>query len=180
MPTVTLARTHRASSVSDAVPRRIVPAGISAARVQSVYRQVLNITLADRLLTVASPEVGGLPNGIQADLGPDWRTIGLRPGMDVDVSAASVGVPDACLEIQLDATPHWLPRYQLSDDIVDVARASWRRRTAAARSISRARGSAGGFGALLREDTAHDDRFGAADVARPIVAELITALESGD
>jgi hypothetical protein len=179
MPTAGLLRIHRASSVSDAVPHRIARAGI-AVRVQSVYRSVINITTADGLLTVASPEAGGLPNGILADLGPDWRMIGLQPGMVVHASDANIGVPDAGLEIQLDAVPRWSPRLQLSEEVADVATACWQRRTAATRTIAHARASAGGFSALLHVDAAHDDHVGVVDVARPIVAELIVALENGD
>ncbi len=179
MPTAGLLRIHRASNVSDAVPRRIARAGIDA-RVQSVYRSVVNITTADGLLTVASPEAGGLPNGILADLGPDWRTIGLQPGMVVHASDANIGVPDAGLEIQLDAAPRWSPRFQLSDEVAVVATACWRRRTAATWTIAQARASAGGFGTLLRVDATHGDRLGTLDVARRIVADLIAALETGD
>ena len=178
MPTAGLLRIHRASNVSDAVPRRIARAGV-ALRVQSVYRSVVNITTADGLLTVASPEAGGLPNGILADLGPDWRMIGLQPGIVVYASDASIGVPDADLEIQLDAALRWSPRFQTSGEAADVATARWRRRTSTARTIAQARAPDGGFGALLHED-AHDDRIGLIDVARPIVAELIDALESSE
>jgi len=180
MPMAGLLRIHRASNISDAVPHRIVHAGINAARVHSIYRSVLNITTADGLLTVASPEAGGLPNGILADLGPDWRTIGLEPGMIVHASDASIGVPDAGLEIQLDAAPRWSPRFQLSDEATTLAMACWRRRTSATWTIARTRATAGGFGPLLREDTVYDDPFGMVGVARPIVAELIVALETGD
>jgi len=179
MPTAGLLRVHRASNVSDAVPRRIAHAGIDALRVQSVYRSVVNITTADGLLTVASPEGGGLPNGILADLGPDWRAVGLYPGMVVSASDASVRVPDAGLEIQFDAASRWSPRLQSSAEAADAATARWGRRTAAARTIAQARGSAGGFGALLRDDVFHDP-VGILGVARPILAELVVALEAGD
>jgi hypothetical protein len=179
MPTAGLLRNHRASNVSDAIPRRIARAG-TAVRVQSVYRSVVNITTADGLLTVASPGAGGLPNGILVDLGPDWRMIGLQPGMIVQASAASIRVPDAGLEIQLDKAPGWSPRFQVSDEVVDVATARWRRRTARTRTIARDRASARGFGALLHEDTTHDDDVGIMYVARPMVADLIVALESGE
>jgi hypothetical protein len=178
MPTAGLIRIHRASNVSDAVPRRIAHAGF-AVSVQSVYRSVVNITTADGLLTVASPEAGGLPNGILTDLGPDWRTIGLRPGMVVHASGANISVPDAGLEIRLDAALRWSPRFQLPGEVADVATTCWRRRTTRARAITRARASTRGFGGLLREAATHDD-VGILHVARSIVAELIVALESGE
>jgi len=179
MPTARILRIHRASNVSDAVPRRIAHAGVGAMRVQSIYRSVVNISTADGLLSVACPEGGGLPNGILADLGPDWREIGLHSGMAVVATGATIRVPDAGLEIQFGAAPRWSPRLRPSVDAADIATARWRRRAGAARAIAQARASAGGFGALLREDVSHDP-VGILGVARPILAELAVALETGD
>ena len=159
--------------------RRIVRAGLDSVRVHSIYRSVVNLTTMDGLLTVASPDAGGLPNGIQADLGSDWRVIGLQPGMIVHASTARIRVPDADLEIQLDAAARWSPRFPLPAQTAGTGTARWRRRASATRAIARLRASAGGFGPLLREDTTHDE-LGTVDVARPIVAELIAALEAGD
>ena len=180
MPTAAILRTHRASRVSDAVPRRIARAGHGALHVQSIYRSVVNIATADGLLTVASPEGGGLPNGILADLGPDWRAIGLHPGMVVNASDASIRVPDAGFEVQLDSARRWSPRFQWPVEAADAAAESWGRRSAATRSIAGARASAGGFGALLREDVPIHDSVGLVDLARPILGGLIDALEAGD
>jgi hypothetical protein len=181
MPTAGLLRVHLASNVSDAVPRRIAHAGADALRVQSVYRSVVNIATTDGLLTVASPQGGGLPNGILADLGPDWRTIGLRPGMVVCASDADLRVPDAWLQVRFDTVPRWSPRFPSSADARDIetATARWRRRAAVTRTIAQARGSAGGLGALLGAGVAND-AGGTVAVARPIVAGLIDALEHGD
>jgi hypothetical protein len=179
MPTAGIPRIHRASTVSDAVPRRIAHAGVDAIRVQSIYRSVVNISTADGLLTVASPEGGGLPNGILADLGPDWREIGLRPGMAVFASDATIRVPDAGLEIQIDAAARWSPRLRSSADAADTAAARWHRRAGATRAIARGRVPAAGFGGLLREDVTHDP-VGILGVARPILSELVVALETGD
>ena len=166
--------------MSDAVPRRIAQAGRASVRVHSIYRSVVNLTTADGLLTVASPEAGGLPNGITADLGPDWRMIGLQPGMVVHASAACVRVPAAGLEIRLDAAARWSPRFRSSDEVAGTAMARWRRRAVATRAIARVRASAGGFGPLLGKGSAHDDRLGTVDLARPIVADLVAALGAGD
>jgi hypothetical protein len=179
MPTAGILRVHRASTVSDAVPRRIAHAGVDAIRVQSIYRSVVNISTADGLLTVASPQGGGLPNGILADLGPDWREIGLHAGMAVFASGATIRIPDAGFEIQFDAAARWSPRLRSSADAADTAAARWRRRAGATRAIARGRASAAGFGALLREDVAHDP-VGILGVARPILSELVVALETGD
>jgi hypothetical protein len=179
MPTAGPLRVHRASNVSDAVPRRIARAGAGPLRVQSIYRSVINITTADGLLTVASPEGGGLPNGILADLGPDWRAIGLSPGMVVSASDASIQVAEAGIEVQFDMASRWSPRLGSSAAAADAATARWAGRTAATRTIAQARASAGGFGALLRDDISHDP-VGLLGVARPMMAELVVALETGD
>jgi hypothetical protein len=179
MPTAGIPRIHRASTVSDAVPRRIAHAGVDAIRVQSIYRSVVNISTADGLLTVASPEGGGLPNGILADLAPDWREIGLQSGMTVFASGATIRVPDAGLEIQFDGAARWSPRFRSSAEAADTAAARWRRRSGATRAVARGRASAAGFGALLQEDAVHDP-VGIPGVARPILAELVVALETGD
>lgn len=179
MPTAGPRRILRASSVSDAVPRRISNAAGEALRVQSVYRSVVNVTTADGLLTIASPEGGGLPNGILADLGPDWRAIGLDSGMVVFASDSDIRVPEAGLEIQFDSAGRWSPRFGSSADGAGKAAARWDRRTAATWTLAQARGSAAGFGALLREDvTGHPLRI--VDVARPIVTALVVALQTGD
>jgi len=167
MPTAGPLRIHRASSVSDAVPRRISHAGAGELRVLSVYRSVVNITTPDGLLTVASPEEGGLPNGILADLGPDWHALGLRPGMVVSASDRDVLVPDARLEIQFDTARRWSPQFRRPARSVDVATARWRRRRAAAGRTAEAHASA-------------DDSLGTLKAARPIVVALTAALETGD
>jgi uncharacterized protein DUF2877 len=179
MPTAGTLRIQRASIVSDAVPRRIAKAGVDAIRVQSIYRSVVNISTADGLLTIASPEGGGLPNGILADLGPDWREIGLHSGMAALATGGAIRVPDAGLEIQFDGATRWSPRLRTSADAADTAAARWRRRAGAARATARGRASAAGFGGLLREDAPHDP-VGVLGVARPILSELVVALESGD
>jgi hypothetical protein len=179
MPTARILRVHRASNFSDAVPRRIAHAGVHAMRVQSVYRSVVNISTADGLLTVASPEGGGLPNGILADLGPDWREIGLHSGMAVFASDATLRVPAAGLEIRFDAEARWSPRLRSSADDADTAAARWRGRAGATRGMAQARASAAGLGALLREDVS-DDPVWILRVARPILVELAVALETGD
>ena len=170
-------RIHRASNVSDAVPRLI---GADAMmRVQGVYRSVVNITTADGLLTVASPEGGGLPNGMLADLGPDWRAIGVQRGMVVYANETWVRIPEARLEIQFGAAPRWSPRLPSPTMAADVSTARWIRRAAATRSIAQARASAGGFGALLSGEVPADPTA-TLEVARPVMARLILALEAGD
>lgn len=180
MPTAGRLRIYGASLVSDAVPRRMVHAGLDSMRVQSVYRSVVNIATTDGLLSVASPEAGGLPNGIVTDVGPDWRVIGLQPGMVVHTSHARIRVPAAGLEIDLETAARWSPRFQLPDEVAGAVTRRWRRRTAATWGIARVRASARGFGPLLSSDATPDVQLGMVDVARPMVAELVAALEAGN
>jgi hypothetical protein len=148
-------------------------------RVQSTYRSVVNIATVDGLLTVASPDGGGLPNGILAELGPDWRAIGVHRGMAVLADGAAIRVPDANLEIQIGAARRWSPRFLSPARAADVATARWSRRAAATRTIARSHASAGGFGALLSGGVS-DDPVEILEVARPVVARLTLALEAGD
>jgi hypothetical protein len=178
MPTAGLVRIHRASTISDAVPRRIALAGGGPLHVQSVYRSVVNITTADGLLTVASTEGGGLPNAILADVGLDWRAIGLQPGMVVVAGDTQIRIPDAGFEIQFAGASRWSPRLCASAD-AGAAAARWDRRTSATWTIARARVSAGGFGSLLRQDDFLDGD-GYVAVARPVLAGLTVALANGD
>jgi Protein of unknown function (DUF2877) len=171
---------HSASLMSDAVPRRIAHAALNSGSVHSIYRSVVNITTADGLLAVASPEAGGLPNGILADLGSDWRMTGLQPGMVVRVSDVCVRMPEAGLEIRLEAAQRWSPRFPLPAAVAGMDVARWRRRAAATRAIARDRARGGGFGSLLGEEVGGEDHLGAVAVAGPIVVSLIAALQSGD
>jgi hypothetical protein len=179
MPTAGLSRVHRASIVSDAVPRRIARARAGDLRVQSIYRSVVNISTPDGVLTIASPEGGGLPNGILADLGPDWRALGLRPGMAVTASDTRIRIPDAGLEVQIERAPRWSPRFRSSATAADLRAARWTRRAAATRKIAQAHAVPGGLGSVLGTRVV---RGGDAtlEVARPVLAGLITALETGD
>lgn len=179
MPTVGLLRIHRASNISDAVPRRVARAGADALRIQGVYRSVFNITTADGILTVASPDGGGLPNGILADLGDDWRAIGLRPGMVVHARDVDIRVPDAGLEIQFGSAPRWSPRFRSEATVADVAPSVWARRAAATRTIAQRQATTAGFGALLGTEVTHDP-VGILEIARPMVVGVTRALEVGD
>jgi hypothetical protein len=180
MPEAGLSRVHPASLMSDAVPRRIARAGRSGFRVHSIYRSVINVATCDGLLTIASPDAGGLPNGIQADLGPDWRAIGVQAGMVVLANDSGVGLPEAGLEIRLKTATTWSPRFRsLGEGDHDVMRC-WPRRTVPARAIARTRASAGGFGPLLGGAVGSSDILDSAGGAWPILNGLVAALESGD
>jgi hypothetical protein len=97
----------------------------------------------------------------------------------VSASDASIQVAEAGIEVQFDMASRWSPRLGSSAAAADAATARWAGRTAATRTIAQARASAGGFGALLRDDVSHDP-VGLLGVARPMMAELVVALETGD
>jgi hypothetical protein len=179
MPTIGLLRIHRASNVSDVVPRRIARAGADELRIHGVYRSVVNIATADGILTVAAPDGGGLPNGILVDLGDDWRAIGLCPGMVACASEVDIRVPDIGLEIQFGAAPRWSPRFRSSGTAAGMTLGRWARRSAATRTIAQGRATAAGFGGLLGAEITHDP-VGILEDARPIVAGLTRSLEVGD
>lgn len=171
---------RHASLVSDAVQPRIARLGPRPLRVHSVFRSAINVATSDGLLTVAAPGAGGLPNGIAADLGRDWRMIGVRPGMTVHASRTAVRVPDARLEIRLTAADGWSPRIgAIQVGAAETAR-RWRRRGPTAWTIARARSNAGGLGALLRQDGLPGGQAPFVDRARPMLAALTAALEGGD
>jgi hypothetical protein len=166
--------------MSDAVPRRIARVAHFSLRVQSVYRSLVNIATPDGLLTVAAADVGALPNGIVVDLGSDWRALGIRAGMTAVADQDRLDVLDARLGIRLDAARRWSPRLRLPDDVAKPASGRWRRRRQATRAIAATWASSDGLGPLLRRNGSGRDRFGVPQIARPIVARLISALERGD
>lgn len=172
--------THAATRMSDAVPRRIASGAFAPAAIHSIYRSVVNVSMSDWLLSIASPATGGLPNGILVDLGPDLRTLGLRPGMPVVVTDVGVGVPHIGLVIDLVEATRWSPRLTSSPDGTARAARRWRRRTGATWALARDRGASGGLGALLGNDRGSADDLGTVRRARGIVDELRAALLAGE
>jgi hypothetical protein len=173
-------RTHTASRLSDLVPPRIASGRAASARIHSVHRSVVNVSVDGGLLAIASPTTGGLPNGILVDLGADFRTLGLRPGMAVVFAETGLEVPRIDLHIDLAQATRWSPRLRRPDGGIERAADRWRGRSNAAWAIGRDRAATGGLGTVLRDepDDAHD--LGVARRARAILVELRVALLAGD
>lgn len=173
---------HVATRSSDGRPRLGPSAARASARVHSCFRSAVNITTPDGLLTIASETVGGLPNGIVADLGPDFRALGIRTGMTVEADETGLFIPGIGLRLHLAGAVAWSPRIRPPSDGVSQAAARWRQRSAAthARTLEDAR--AGGLAGLLGTTTASRPA-GPVDVtdrARPVLIALAGALAQGD
>jgi hypothetical protein len=99
--------------------------------------------------------------------------------MVVMASDTRIRIPDAGLEIQIERAPRWSPRFRSSAAAVDLRAARWTRRAAATRETALAQAAPGGLGSLLGPGVVHDsDRT--LEVARPVLAGLIAALEADD
>jgi hypothetical protein len=170
-----------ASQVSVALLARLREPGV--AKVHSTYRSVLNLALPDgHLIAIADPSVGGLPNGVLVDLGPDARALGLREGQPAVTGSRQLEVRAAGIRILLDGATPWSPR------IRDAGRAAadrWAKRSARVRSIAAqasataSGGSAPGFAGLLGGPGPRHLPMYAARAAA-ILDQLEAALAAGD
>lgn len=174
--------THVATRSSEARPR--LPIGVvdGSATVHSAYRSAFNISTPAGLLTIASEAVGGLPNGIVADLGPDFRALGIRPGLAVEAVDRTLRIPGIDLRLDLAPAVAWSPRIRSTGDDAALARARWRRRRAATWVAARRFARAGGVAGLLGSGWALDHGMGldVSERARPILAAVADALADGD
>ena len=172
-----------ASSISDPIAQQLAPGG-DAGNVHSVFRAALNISWQDRLLTIAPASAGGLPNGIVAELGPDFRSLALHEGMRFHADAHELRVDAAALVINLDGAVRWSPRIGPPLGGSRVAAERWRQRSQrarveSARVIARTSGARGGLGPLLLAAPVDAD-LDTADRAGPILARLDTAIRDND
>lgn len=174
------ARPHAASRLSAAVPGRIVTAERAGIRVHSVFRSAVNLVTDDGLVTLASPGVGGLPNGVSVDLGPDIRSLGLRPGMLVEVDATELRVPAARLSVDWRGAPLWSPRLAAAAGSRAGAAARWDRRARAVWAAAADVAAVDGFGPLLRERGRGAARDGASRRARLALIDLAFAVATVD
>ena len=107
--------TYVATRISDSLSARIARDGHRSARVHSVFRSSINVTTAGELVTIAPDEAGGLPNGILFAGAADFRALGIRAGMPVEIDGATMRMLDAGLVIRLaDARP-WSARMPAAD-----------------------------------------------------------------
>ena len=173
---------HVATRLSDGRPRLVPGEAGASALVHSCFRSAVNITTPDGLLTIASEAVGGLPNGIVADLAPDFRALGIRAGMTVEAGDTDLFIPGIGLRLDLAGAVVWSPRIPPPSDGVNPAGARWRQRSAATRARALQDARAGGLAGLL--GTAMASRpASSVDVtarARPVLMALADALVQGD
>lgn len=144
-------RTALATQVSTPLPPRL---GASRrGRVHSIYRTAFNVALPPGdLIVIADPALGGLPNGVLVDLGPDHRRLGLAPDQLVRLDARSIAVPATGLRVALDAAVRWSPRLPAADRGAGQRwrlRASDVRTLVATRAIGASDTRSAGFGGLL-------------------------------
>ena len=120
--------------------------------VQSVHRAAVHVEVAPscELFVLAVDDVGGIPGGILVGGIPDWRRLGLTPGMEVAGTDGCLAIAGAGVAINTTVAPIWSPALPASAGLaatvsIDAARA------VAARTVA-ARRPAGGLGPLLTED----------------------------
>lgn len=123
-------------------------------RVRSVHRAAIHVELerTGELLVVAIDDVGGLPGGILVSGSTDLRGIGVEPGMGLRAGGDRLMIPDAPVEIPLDAARPWSPA------LPEAGRLEFRRDAAAcadaladARRIAGRRAPRAGLGPLLAD-----------------------------
>lgn len=124
-----------ASQISEELPARLEAA--RQGRIHSIYRAAINVALpGGDLFVIADPGLGGLPDGVLVDLGPDRRTLGLERGQLVVASERFVALPAVHIRIWLHEAVRWTPRMPIA---APGAARRWRHRTAAVRDVARAR-----------------------------------------
>lgn len=141
-----------------------LPPGVGA-RIDSVFRAAVNAATPAGLIALAPERAGGLPNGLLVAGAPDFRDLGLRPGMTVIRAGDMLRLGDR-VALRLEGAVAWDPRVPA----VDTARAagSWARHAPIARRTARAwpvahglarvPGASAVMGALARAIGASDRR----------------------
>ena len=118
-----------------------------AGRVHSVFRSAVNVLSGDRLITVAAPQVGALPNGLVIREDVDFHALGLAPEMVVGGDGMSLQIPDANIAIDITEAAPWSPKLapaaqsRLPTELASNLRA--------ALPVAAAKAPRGGFGPLL-------------------------------
>jgi hypothetical protein len=121
------------------------------ARIHSVFRTAVNVETSAGLLTLATAETGGLPNGILLETS-DLRGLQLRPGMALASSAVGLAVPSAGVIIDLSDAALWSPRFAHRKEHPTAIGARWRARSPAAWQLARTSAPRGGLRPLLWPD----------------------------
>jgi hypothetical protein len=96
-----------------------------AGTIHSVFRQAINITLDDTVLTLLGDKLPRMPNSVQLPSDVlEELTLCLQPGMDVRVGSGRLLIPAYDFSLRLPETPPWEPR-------PEMAACHWHRKTVA-------------------------------------------------
>lgn len=169
-----------------AVVSAVLPARLEASRqgrIHSLYRSAIDVVLPNGdLIVIADPALGGLPNGVLVDLGPDHRRLGLGPDQPVFLGARSIEVPAIGLRISLDSAVRWSPELAVAHDGASLR---WRGRSRSVRTHAAAGARLGepvaceGLGGLLTADRPRALPIHAARAAA-VLDQLAAALPTDD
>ena len=172
--------TYAALSHSDAIASLIEHGRPWRGVVHSEFRSVLNIATEGALIAVAAPSAGRLPNGVAADMGPDFRRLGIRAGMVVEHGPGTLSIDEAGVVIDLSRTEAWSPRLAHPTEGTTESVRRWRARASAIRrlaaTVTAGRAGAGrGLGPLVGP-WPEGSRGDLADRARPVMSGLRKAV----
>jgi hypothetical protein len=101
-------RRFAATQISRAIEDDLRALDVEGA-VEAVHRSALNIRWGPRLLTVAHPSMGGLPNGILVEPPIGLDQIGIAPGMGAVCDGSTLRVPGAGMVVFLSGAARWSP-----------------------------------------------------------------------
>ena len=158
--------------------RELLTNGTRDGSVVSTHRAAVNLSLDGVLVTVAHPQLGGLPMGISLAGQATLDRLALRPRMRVEGRADRVSIGDARLAIDLAAAATWSPLLPALDVIPAADRAD---RMALSMRLARPLATAVGFGPLLGA-LAADAHTGDGLAARAaaLLASVLDALSGGE
>ncbi|HET6318476.1 MAG TPA: DUF2877 domain-containing protein, partial [Chloroflexota bacterium] len=167
----------RARVISTAIAPYLDRAG-PIGRVHSVFRAAINVELADQLVTVATPSVGVVPNGLVVDASAVdvFSTASVAPGTPVWRSGRALDLHQ--LRIELDGAELWSPRLTRRGEFRPLAQV----RAPLARALQR-QGTVDGFSPLffLLTDEAPDAALPMlAARAYPAIRDLVRSFRRDD
>jgi hypothetical protein len=147
-------------------------------RVLSAHRTAVNVDAGGWLLTLATPAVGGLPNGVAVACAT-LDGLGLRPGMEVKGDGRTMRVGPAGQAIDLATALTWNPRLPV---MPEMAAGERRRRVEDALLAAGGESSSHGLGPLLAALATSQPEVLAplADRIRRRLADLLAALGHAD
>ena len=98
----------RAHLISTLIAQQVRMPGFTA-RAHSVFHGALNLAVGEQLLTIATPALGGVPNGIVLDTGDDFVARGIVPGMLLRGNGACLRFAGSAFAVDLAPGVSWSP-----------------------------------------------------------------------